>query len=308
MRNDAQDDIDELPILTSERKEPRFDTSTVHTTPIDNSMGTAAVVATQGCSNKALGVLSALTIAIACSSIAFGWWSMQRMQLLEQQLIATQNSFAKINEDAAGRINAITGTVTATQSSVLSDNEALKKRINTLESNAVDTYKQQQISLTQNTSRLSKLSTDLSSLIGRTNNLDSQLTTQKAATIQQEKTVTAAQSELSKSLSAQHTQLQDLRSTLESNQQQLTQLNELDTRLKSLSAAVSALQKNNTQNDDVARIQQDLMILRSQVDTKPAPANTAGPSLADFDAYRAQTNRTITTLQKQVSRLQKNTP
>lgn len=308
MRNDAQDDIDELPKLTSERKEPRFDTSAVHTTPIDNPMGAASTTATQGRSNKALGVLSALTIAIACSSIAFGWWSMQRMQLLEQQLIATQDSFAKINEDATGRINAITGTVTATQSSVLSDSEALKKRINTLESNAVDTYKQQQISLTQTTSRLSKLSTDFVTLADRASNLDSQLETQKAAIIQQEKAVTAAQSELNKSLTAQQTQLQDLHNTLESNQQQLTQLDSLDTRLKSLSTALSTLQKNTTLNDDVARIQQDLMILRSQVDNQPAPASNAGPSLADFDAYRAQTHRTISALQKQVRSLQKNTP
>ena len=233
------------------------------------------------------------------------------MQLLEQQLIATQDSFSKINEDAAGRINAITGTVTATQSTVLSDNEALKKRLSTLESRVVDTHKQQQISLTENSSRLSKLSTELASLADRTSNLNSQLEAQKTTAIQQEKAVNAvnaAQSELNKSLAAQQTQLLGLHSTLESNQQQLGQLNELETRLKSTSTALSALQKDTALNDDIARIQQDLLILRSQVDNQPALTSNAGPSLADFDAYRAQTNRTITALQKQVSNLQKNTP
>jgi DNA repair exonuclease SbcCD ATPase subunit len=311
MRNDAQDDIDELPKLTSERKEPRLDSSAVHTTPIDSPRGIGAAANTQGRSNKALGVLSALTIAIACSSAAFGWWSMQRMQLLEQQLIATQNSFSKINEDAAGRISAITGTVTATQNTVLSDNEALKKRLNTLESRAVNTHKQQQISLTENTSRLNKLNTELATLADHTSKLDSQLEAQKTAATQQEKTFTAAQVELSKSFKTQQTQLQDLKSTLASNKQQLAQLNELDKRLKSISSELSALQKRPTLNDDVTRLQQDLLILRSQVDNLPTPAATAsnvGPTLADFDAYRAQTNRTITALQKQVHNLQTNTP
>lgn len=310
MRNDSQDDIDDLPKITSERKEPRLDSSAVHTTPIDHHTSAKTAPGTQGRSGKGLGILSALTIAIACSSSAFAWWSMQRMQLLEQQLVATQESFSKTNEDAAGRINAITGTVSATQNTVLSDNEALKKRLSTLESRVVDNHKQQHISLTENSSRLSKLSTDLASLADRSSKLNKQFETQQAAALKHEKAVTAAQDELSKSLIAQHSQLQNLNSTLESNQQQLAQLNTLDTRLKDLSTTLGTLQKNTALNDDIARLQQDLLILRSQVDNQPAPAPTsnAGPSLADFDAYRAQTNRTITALQKQVRNLQENTP
>ena len=309
MRNDSQDDIDELPKLTSERKEPRIDTSAVHTAPIDNHGSSTVSPNTQIRLSKALGVLSALTIAIVCSSTAFAWWSTQRIQLLEQQLIATQDSFSKINEDASSRINAITGTVSATQSTIQSDNEALKKRLNTLESRVVETHKQQQISLTQNSSRLSKFSTDLLSLTERASNLGSQLETQQTALIQHAKTITAAQSELSNSLAAQQTQLQNLHTKLESNQQQLSQLDEFDTRLKNMSTALNSLQKDTTLNDDITRMQQDLLILRSQVDNLPAPtASNAGPTLADFDAYRAQTNRTITALQKQVLNLQKNTP
>lgn len=307
MRNDAQDDIDEFPKLTSERKEPRIDTSAVHTTAIDSNRRATALPNSKNRSNKALGILSAVTIAIACSSTAFAWWSMQRIQLLEQQLVATQDSFSKINEDAAGRINAITGTVTATQSTVLSDNEALRKQINALEGSAVDTHKQQQISITQNASHLSKLSSELTALAERANILGSQLDAQKAAALQHEKTVLAAQSELSKSFAAQQTQLQNLHGTLESNQQQLTQLNKLDTRVTSVSTALSSLQENTVLNDDIARIQQDLLILRSQVDNQPAAVSHTGPSIADFDAYRAQTNRTITALQKQVRNLQENT-
>ncbi len=310
MRNDSQDDINDLPKITSERKEPRFDTSAVHTTPIDSHTSATTAPGTQGRSSKALGVLSAVTIAIACSSSAFAWWSMQRMQLLEQQLIATQDSFSKTNEDAAGRINAITGTVSATQNTVLSDNEALKKRLSTLESRVVDNHKQQQIGLAENASRLSKLSTELASLADRSSSLNKQFETQQAAALQQNKAFTAAQAELSKSLAAQHTQLQTLHNTLESNQQQLAQFNAFDTRLSDLSATLGTLQKSTTLNDDIARIQQDLLILRSQVDNQPAPVPTSntGPSLADFDAYRAQTNRTIIALQKQVRNLQENTP
>lgn len=310
MRNDSQDGIDDLPKLTSERKEPRLDTSALHTTPIDSYANATTASGTQGRSNKALGILSALTIAIACSSSAFAWWSMQRMQLLEQQLVATQDSFSKIYEDAAGRINAISGTVNTTQNTVLNDNEALKKQLNALESRLVDNHKQQQIGLTENASRLSKLSTDLTAITDRNNNLNKQFEAQQAAALQQDKAITAAQAELSKSLAAQQTQLETLHNRLESNQQQLTQLNAFDTRINDISATLDTLQKSTRLNDDIARIQQDLLILRSQVDNQPTPAPTsnAGPSLADFDAYRAQTNRTITALQKQLRNLQENTP
>lgn len=55
-----------------------------------------------------------------------GWWSFQQISLMEQQLVATQESFARISEEAAGRIQDISGKVVATESPVTSGSEALK--------------------------------------------------------------------------------------------------------------------------------------------------------------------------------------
>jgi len=61
---------------------------------------------------------------------------------------------------------------------------------------------------------------------------------------------------------------------------------------------------------DLTRLQQDMLILRSELEQRSSTTSSAhnGPSLADFDAYRAQTNRTISALQEQVRHLQKNAP
>lgn len=313
MRNDAHDDIDDLPKLSTERVEPQLNIPNTDDLPLlDNPVATPANSAA-GTSNKAIGALSAVTLAIVCSAAAFGWWSMQRIELLEQQLIATQDSFSRISEDAAGRISEITGKVSATQSNVLSDTQTLKKRLDSFESTTVETHKQQQIKLTDQAAELSTLNKQLASLNERTNSLNNSLNSSvsehKAALLQQEKALTAAQAKLNKELTEQQQKLAQLEQTLQSNQQQLAQLAPLNTDLQNLSARLTTLQKSSDQSDEIKRLQQDLLILRSELEQRPAAApNTAGPSVADFDAYRAQTNRTINTLQQQVRNLQKNTP
>lgn len=314
MRNDAHDDLDdldELPILSNERIEPQLNTAKAHSAPpLDNLRAAPAYSTAKRSSNKAIGMLSALTLAIFCATAAFGWWSMQRMQLLEQQLVATQNSFSKISEDAAGRINAITGKVSATESSVLSGNEALKLRLNNFENSAVETHKQQQIHLDEHRAHLTKLNAELKTLTERNTSLNKTITEQKSALAQQGNTLSALQTDLSKKIDSQQQQLLAIDGTLKTNQQQLLQLDEFKTRLKSISTELAAVQKNTSSKDDITRIQQDILILRSELEQRPsaAPASNSGPSLADFDAYRVQTHRTITALQEQVRNLQKNTP
>lgn len=310
MRNDAHDDLDELPTLNTERVEPQINTPATDELPFLDDPITTSAQPSAASSNKAVGALSAVTLAIFCSALAFGWWSMQRIELLEQQLIATQDSFSKISEDAAGRISAITGQVSATESSVLSDTQALKKRLDTFESNAVDTHKQQQSHLTEHAAQLNTLRKDLTSQNERSNTLTNSLAEQQTALTRQGKTLTEAQSQLQTELTAQHEQIAQLEQTLKSTQQQLAQLEPFTAELATLSAQLSQLQESANRTDDIQRLQQDLLILRSELEQRPAatPSSTAGPSLDDFDAYRAQTNRTISTLQEQVRTLQKNTP
>ncbi len=56
--------------------------------------------------------------------------------------MATQESFARISEDAAGRLQDISGKVVAGQSNVMSDSEALKLQLKQLESKLQDQGKQ----------------------------------------------------------------------------------------------------------------------------------------------------------------------
>lgn len=316
MRNNQHSE----PSLTNGRIEPQLDSPAAQNAPLLDSHWQPTTPTTVRGGRKAIGFLFVLSIAIAGSAGAFGWWSFERMQLLEQQLIATQDSFSKISEDAAGRINAITGKVSAAENTVLSGNESLKLRFDALESSIQDTQKKQQTSLTEHSTSLSMLTSQLADQTERSESLQASIEQQKTRLTQLETTqnqaITALSSELNKSLDLQQKKLQDLEGHLEkglaSNQQQIAQLSELKTGLNSVTAELSTLQASTQQDpasqSDIMRLQQDILILRSELDNRPAPKAAPvnkGPSLSDFDAYRAQTNRTISALQEQVRNLQK---
>ncbi len=164
MRNDAHDEINDLPSLSAVCTETPDQSATVAAAePLTENQ--AQINTPASSSSKAVGILSAVSFALVCASASFVWWSMQRMQLLEQQLVATQDSFSRISEDAEGRIKAISGQFTATESSVLGDNERLKMRLNKIESAAVETAKQQQISTAAHAAQLTKISNELSTLV-----------------------------------------------------------------------------------------------------------------------------------------------
>lgn len=319
------------------RIEPQLDTSAAqHAERLDSNL--AAASTTQRSSGRAaIGFLSVVTITIACSAAAFGWWSFERIQLLEQQLIATQDSFSKVSEEASGRINAITGKVSAAENSVLSGTDALKARLDTLEKSVIDTQKKQQSALVENTSQLTLLSSEFANLTDRHSSLDNKLSEQEKAfnsahnelSSKLDSAVTALTSELKQTLDAaitsqkslltnsidgQEIKLQNLEKSIGASQQQLAKLDDINSRLQNIKTDLDKLQKatktNSPSQGDFTRLQQDILILRTELDNRPAPtaapARNAGPSIADFDAYRAQTNRTISALQEQVRNLQKN--
>ena len=59
-------------------------------------------------------------------------------------MVATQESFARISEEAAGRLQAISGKVEASESSVNTGSEALKLQIRQLKASLAEQSKQQQ--------------------------------------------------------------------------------------------------------------------------------------------------------------------
>lgn len=309
MRNDAHDEINDLPSLSAVCTETSEQSATVAAAePLTENQ--AQINTPVSSSSKAVGILSAVSFALVCASASFVWWSMQRMQLLEQQLVATQDSFSRISEDAEGRIKAISGQFTATESSVLGDNERLKMRLNKIESAAVETAKQQQISTAAQAAQLTKISNELSTLVDALAVMKKHSEQQQQVLEQQKNTLSTVQQELRTGLASYQQQLTDLQKTSTQHQQHFAQLSEQEKKLAHLATQLAALQKNTVTSADLTRLQQDMLILRSELEQRSSTTSSAhnGPSLADFDAYRAQTNRTISALQEQVRHLQKNAP
>lgn len=325
MHTDPNHDNHKASITNNERIEPQLSTTDIDEAPcLERPFAASNAPTAPATGKKALGALSALTLALLCSSTAFAWWSMQRMELLEQQLIATQDSFSKISEDAAGRLNEITGQFTATESSVQGDIQTLTQRLNSLESNSIETHKQQQSSLTEQAADLTQLNTDLLAVDERTQSLNKALTQQEKTLAQHSNRLSEEYSALHKTLTEQQEQLgqfkqvadhnqqllSQLQEKLDTQQQQLAQLDVVNTELQGLTTQLTQLQNNSHSDDELQRLQQDLLIIRSELEQRTAPTTNInpGPSLADFDAYRAQTNRTINALQEKIRHLQKNTP
>ena len=309
MRNDAHDEINDLPSLSAVCTETTDQSATVAAAePLTENQ--AQINTPASSSSKAVGILSAVSFALVCASASFVWWSMQRMQLLEQQLVATQDSFSRISEDAEGRIKAISGQFTATESSVLGDNERLKMRLNKIESAAVETAKQQQISTAAHAAQLTKISNELSTLVDALAVMKKHSEQQQQVLEQQKNTLSTVQQELRTGLASYQQQLTDLQKTSTQHQQHFAQLSEQEKKLAHIATQLAALQKNTVTSAELTRLQQDMLILRSELEQRSSTTSSAhnGPSLADFDAYRAQTNRTISALQEQVRHLQKNAP
>ena len=173
MRNDANDDFDDVPSL---RADILDDDDFPPTTRTAVHSRTPQVVKVKAAST---GPLWALVGALFFAFAGLAWWSFQQISLMEQQLVATQESFARISEEAAGRLQDISGKVVASQTNVTSDSEALKLQIKQLESKLLDQSKQQQGVVGQ-TSDLDKR---LAQMTAQTSDLDkrlAQVTTQSS--------------------------------------------------------------------------------------------------------------------------------
>ena len=271
MRNDAHDDFDDVPSL---RADPLDDdvfptTSAVRERTTVHSRS-APVAKAKGPST---GPLWALVGALFFAFIGLAWWSFQQISLMEQQLVATQESFARISEEAAGRLQDISGKVVASQTNVTTDSEALKLQIKQLESRLQDQSRQQQ------------------GVAGQATDLDKRLAQMTAQTAEQQ----AANAQL-------QTQVKVLSTELASLKGAQADAGKLDSQLKSLNADLAALKKQGNPSAAIERLEQELVVLKSEQDNRPAAQS--GASTAEFDAFRGQVTRNINTLQSQIQNLQ----
>jgi chromosome segregation ATPase len=270
MRNDALDELDNVPSLTTDARDHEFpDSHHDHGRHAPVERGHATAPAKKGPSTAPLWTLfAALMIAFG----VLGWWSHQQIDLMSQQLVATQESFARISEDAAGRIQDISGKVVATESNVTSGSEALRLQVKGLESKVADLTKQLQTLNSKQADqgkRDDQLAADLKTQQDVTGQFDSKLKT----VVADQAALKAAQGDTSK----------------------------IDAQLKSLGADIEALKKQGNPNVAISRLEQDMLVLKSEQDNRPA---AAASNTSEFDAFRAQMTRNISTLQSQVQNLQ----
>jgi len=273
MRKDPYDDVDDVPSLSAKDDDDDFiptagarERTTVYsrTTPVVKVKAPGT------------GALWALIGALFIAFCGLGWWSFQQVSLMEQQLVATQESFARISEEAAGRLQDISGKVVATESVANSGGEALKAQIKALQDQLADQSKQQQ------------------GVAGLQGGLDKRLELIAAQATQQQ----ATNQQLQDQLKAVTNELAALKASMPAQSQQ----DRLDTELKSLSADVANLKKSNN-SQAIERLEQDMIVLKSEQDNRPAAGASSGASTQEFDAFRGQMTRNLNTLQSQIQNL-----
>lgn len=278
MRNDPHDDFHDVPNLSAKDDDDDFaPTAAARERTTVYSRSTPVVKVKRANTGPIWALVGALFIGFA----GLAWWSFQQVSLMEQQLVATQESFARISEEAAGRLQDISGKVVATQSVASNGSEALKLQIQKLENKLDDQDKQQE------------------GVVGQQSGLGKRLEQMSAQTVQLQ-TANAQLQEQVKSLSTELTALKGAQPDVKSTQSIQAQL---DAQMKSLNADVAALKKQGNPSVAIDRLEQEVLVLKSEQDNRPAAA-TQGGSTAEFDAFRGQVTRNISTLQSQIQNLQ----
>jgi len=281
MRNDARDDFDDVPTLraTVDDHDELATTAGARERTTVYSRNTPVIKVKAPTTGPLWALLGAVLLAFA----GLAWWSFQQLSMMEQQLVATQESFARISEEAAGRLQAISGKVVASESTLNSGSEALKLQIKQLEEKLLEQSKQQQ-----------------GAVVGQQGELDKRFEQINAAIMAQVTAQQADSTQLATEVKALGSELTTLKATV-------AEQGKLDAQLKGLSADVAALKKQGNPAAAIQRLEQDLIVLKSELETRPAaPAAPAqGANTAEFDLFRGQVTRNINTLQSQIQNLQK---
>lgn len=293
MRNDAHDELDDIPSLTAKRErpypEPEFEP--LHK-PVDSDLKPERVRKKRR--NASVAPLWIMIVLLCGVLLALGWWGNGQIERLETQLVATQESFARISEDAAGRLQDISGKMVATESNVTTEGEALKLRIKQLEGQVIELLEQQRAMTTQQ-----------QSLVGRQGNQDQRLQEQAgrveavAGELSKQQAATAT---LTKSLEGLGNEQNRLNAAVNGLKGSLDGLDKIPARIDGIDKAIATLKRQSDPAQAISRLEQDVLILRSELDNRAAPA--PGVKTAEFDTFRAQMTRSFNTLQSQIANLQ----
>ncbi|WP_373185978.1 hypothetical protein [Halopseudomonas sp.] len=249
------------------------------------------------------GALWALCGALTLALLGFGYWSHQQQAQLQQQLVATQNSFARISEEAAGRIQDVTGKLSATESSMSVAEQTRQTRLEGM-----------QRQLTELAERVEAQRRAIESA----NAVDEDLANALQVQRENQQTLTAQTGELAELVAAQAGRIttaeaqaadnaaaiEGLASRVSGLNESLARLTELESRLSAQAEATTSLTRRVetlTEASSGADIERELLVLRTEMEERHDYTQEA---LQSIDAFRQQVNRTIVTLKEQIANLQ----
>ncbi|UJJ31050.1 ATPase [Halopseudomonas maritima] len=285
-------ELGELPSISAVRERPSAETKAPRSRGAENTLRAeppprAAVAGT--------GALWALCAALSLALIGLGYWTHQQQRALKQQLVSTQNSFARISEEASGRIQDITGQVSASQDSFGAAEQARQEQLKRLQ-DAFAALEKRQAEQQQLLEQLDQRGER------RGQQLVAQQQALQALSERSEQQLADAE-QRGVELAAVKNQLAEAEQGLEQVFSELAglaalelQLGQQSERLDEQRQALASLQNQ----DHSAEVDQALLVLRSELDQRLGATDQA---LKAIDSFRLQTNRSLSTLQNQLSAL-----
>jgi len=262
------------------------------------------------------GFLWLLVLLQSAALAAGGWWGWQQLEINKQHQADSLHNLARINEQLGARIQRIDGKLVSTASTVNSGSEHIRQKLAELSAHLdalqSELKKQQEGQKTQNarqesleqqfgqlasTSKaqvesLAELGKQLSVQVKQTSTQNEALSAQKTAQSETQaalKVLQQAQGEMQKKLA----QVGEEASAVRGVREQLTGVSTLATHL-------SSLQKQMEQTQSaIKRLEREQLALKVEQENR-----TSNQSSAEFDAFRAQTTRSLNNLQTQLQKLQ----
>ncbi|SDU11828.1 coiled-coil domain-containing protein [Halopseudomonas salegens] len=289
----AADETDEaLPSIHASRDERTLDASG------DASAGMRAVVREQRVPANT-GALWALTAALTLGLLGLGYWGYQQQSALRLQLIATQDSFARISEDAAGQIEHITGQVSATESQLTAAEQARHDQLLALQQQLAEQGRQLEeleVAEQQQDQQLAALQAALDqasseAVVAREEAMAAQ--TELAATL---RTLQQASDAGLTALQAELAGLEQHVSAMSGWSDQLARL-----RNEQTAQAAEIERLVNRDKPDVEAAEEAILALSARLDREQ---EETGEALRAIDSFRVQVTRNLNTLQTQISTLQ----
>lgn len=242
------------------------------------------------------GALWAVCCSLLVALLGLGYWVYQQHNQLQRQLVATQESFARISEEAAGRLQDISGKVSANESSLSEGEQARIQQLNQLTQSVerlTATQQTQQDALQAQQQKDAAQTERLAGLDKLTSRLNELLEQQQQGFVELEQQLDSS-SQAQSALRNEMLQIGERQQALTVLEQQLA---EQDSQLARMRGELQALLEVSSGPN----VEQEMLVLRSELDLQLASVEDA---LQAIDSFRLQTNRTLSTLQNQISNLQ----